>query len=195
MEAVLANDGVLQPGDYPAQFRICGSDGTSGNEGRPRTSPAAGRARPPIGGAGAESAGHAECPRGAYELSRTWSGRRAARKILAFNVSSLATLPKLDQRVTAWGIDDRVKTWLKRHGIISEPLDGPAPGRREMILVGDLSKPGSDASEWKELAQRMARGSAVMFLSPAASAREGSSGLAASREERAILQVRRSHLP
>ena len=49
---------------------------------------------------------------------------------------------------------------------------GAAPDRREIILVGDLSKTASSPEDWKELARRMARGSVVVFLSQQAFQRE-----------------------
>ena len=57
-------------------------------------------------------------------------------------------------------------------GMTFEPLGGTPPNRREIILVGDLSKERTDEEGWRELARRMARGSVVIFLSEAAFQRE-----------------------
>jgi hypothetical protein len=71
-----------------------------------------------------------------------------------------------------WGIGDKAEAWLKTHGVTCEPWRGSGPDRREVILVGDLSKAGADAESWKELARGMARGSVVVFLSQYAFQRE-----------------------
>jgi hypothetical protein len=73
--------------------------------------------------------------------------------------------------VTLWGIDQKVEAWLRSHGLETQRFSGTAPDHREIILVGDVSKDG-DFKSWKELMQRMARGSAVVFLSPAAFQRD-----------------------
>jgi len=71
-----------------------------------------------------------------------------------------------------WGIEPKVEEWLRSHGLETQRFPGASPGRREIILVGDVSKNGSDLNSWKELIRRMAQGSAVVFLSPAAFQRD-----------------------
>jgi len=175
VEAVLANEDVLRPGDYPAQFRICGPSGIAWER---RTTvhlpqPLAGRdalLAVPVLSEEATLSGLA----GVYQLvANLEQGGAPLGRSWQFNVSNAESLPKLDQVVTEWGIEDnKVKNWLKGHGVICEPFGGTEPSRREIIVVGDFSKAGSDASGWKELARRMARGSVVVFLSPAAFRRE-----------------------
>ena len=112
-------------------------------------------------------------PAGIYEfVANMEQGGAPLGRAVQFHLSDVASLPKLNQSVTVWGIEQKVESWLKGHGVACEPFGGAAPNRREIILVGDLSKAGSDANGWRELAQRMARGSVVVFLSPAAFRRE-----------------------
>jgi hypothetical protein len=89
-----------------------------------------------------------------------------------FYLSDVATLPQLRQEVTFWGIPENLKSWLKGHGVKGEEFSREAPNRREIIVVGDLSKTGASGEDWRELARRMARGSVVVFLSLSAFKRE-----------------------
>jgi hypothetical protein len=84
-----------------------------------------------------------------------------------FHLTDPASLPRLNTKVTAWGVPDSVAAWLKSHGVTVFPFGAAANVERELLLVGDVSG-RSQASEWKELASRMARGSTVIFLSPQA---------------------------
>jgi hypothetical protein len=68
-------------------------------------------------------------------------------------------------------VDAKAQSWLKEHGVPCRSLGGERSAQREIILVGDLSKTGSEAKSWRELARRMAQGSTVIFLSHAAFAR------------------------
>ncbi len=170
IEGVLANDDALQPGEYPAQFRICGPSGIAWDRQTvariPR--PAPGHDGPlavPVLNEEVALSG----PPGTYELVATLEQGGAPKgRSWQFYLSDAASLPRLNRTVTAWGIEQKAQAWLREHGVTCERFGGSKPSRREIILVGDLSKTGANGNAWKELAQRMARGSAVVFLSPLA---------------------------
>jgi len=173
-EAVLANDDVLGPGEYPARFRICGPNGIVWERQAvariPR--PAAGEDGPlavPVLTEEVTLSG----PPGAYELvANLEQGGAPKGRVWQFYLSDAASLPQPNQTVTGWGIEEKAQAWLRAHGVVCERFAGSAPSRREIILVGDLSKREPDGNAWKELAQRMARGSVAVFLSPLAFRRE-----------------------
>jgi hypothetical protein len=174
VEAVLANEDVLRPGEYPARFRICGPTGIVWE----RQSivkipqPAAGEEGPLAVKALLEEVS-LDGPAGVYTLVADLEhGGGPSGRSLQFYLSDASALPTVKQTVTLWGIDDKVESWLRAHGLQCERFSGSEQQRREIILVGDLSKTGSDANAWRELAQRMARGSVIVFLSPAAFQRE-----------------------
>jgi hypothetical protein len=183
VEAVLANEDVLGPGEYPVRFRICGPKGVAWE----RTA----TARIPEVGAGEDGPLAVPVlsenvvlngPAGAYELvANIEQGAAPLGRAWQFHLSDAAALPRLNQSVTVWGIEEKVQSWLKAHGVSCERFGGSPPGRREIILVGDLSKGAASPNGWQEIAdengwrgltQRMSRGSAVVFLSPLAFQRE-----------------------
>ncbi len=81
-----------------------------------------------------------------------------------FNVFDPADMPAVDREVTLWGQDDGLAKWFAEHNIHTHPYSAQAPAGRELILVGSG---GGDVAAFRELAQRIARGSTAIFLSPA----------------------------
>jgi hypothetical protein len=174
LEGVLANEDVLRPGDYPARFRVAGPAGIAWEKAAtihvPNVAPGEDgplaipvmKEEPVLNG-----------PEGDYELAvYIEEGAAATEASWQFHLTDSNSLPQLNQAVTLWGIPASVETWLKAHGVQGEKFSGTAPNRREIILVGDISKSGVTAEDWKELARRMARGSTVVFLSQKAFKRE-----------------------
>jgi hypothetical protein len=174
LEAVLANEDVLRPGEYPARFRVCGPRGVAWERQVvvrvPTVQP--GEDGPLAIPVMAEEV-VVDGPEGDYELTAYIErGAAPAEASWQFHLTDLSSLPQLNQTVTLWGIPGNVKSWLKARGVAGEEFGVATPDRRKVILVGDLSKERSNAEGWKELARRMARGSAVLFLSPEAFNRE-----------------------
>jgi hypothetical protein len=170
LEAILANEDVLQPGEYPVRFRVWGPKGTAWDRQATVRVP-----KPADGGDGplaipvlAEDV-VISGPPGAYKLV-PYIERGAAPPETAweFHLSDPASLSRLDQKLTLWGIPSSVETWLEARGATCVPFQGGAANQRDVILVGDLSKSSSSAADWKELASRMARGSTVAFVCPLA---------------------------
>ena len=100
----------------------------------------------------------ADLEEGGAPLGRSWQ----------FFLSDSPLLQGVSRPVAVLGVDTKVQEWLKEHGVLCQSIGDEEPSRREVILVGDLSKIASDTSTWKGLAQRMARGSVTIFLSHAA---------------------------
>ena len=172
VEAVLANEDVLRPGEYPVRFRICGPKGIAWERQAVVRIPATAAGEDgPLAIPVLEEEVTLRGPAGEYRLVADMEqGGAPAGRTLEFYLSDSAALPQLSQKVTVWGVDEKSQNWLKARGVTCEPLQG-TPSRREIILVGDVSKAGSDEGAWKELAGRMARGSSVIFLSHEAFAR------------------------
>jgi len=176
-EAVMANEDVLRPSDYPAIFRAWGPGGVAWERQSSIHIPSvpAGQDGPlsvPVLKEEVVLSG----PAGAYKfvpyIDRNISPPDTSWE---FHLSDPASLPRLDAAVTTWGVPDDSASWLKSHGVTVAPFSGTAPGSREIILVGNVSAE-SQASDWKELAARMARGSVVVFLSPKAFKRDKETG-------------------
>jgi hypothetical protein len=168
LEAVLANEDVLSAGEYAVRFRVWGPSGVAWD--RASTIRVA-LSEPATDGALAipalEEKVNFHGPAGAYSLIPSIErGAAPPETSWEFHLSDPASLPTLDHRLTLWGVPSSVEAWLKAHGASTESFPGNSSGERELILVGDLSHEKADASAWKELASRMARGSYVIFLSP-----------------------------
>jgi hypothetical protein len=170
LEAVLANENVLAPGDYPARFRVSGPGGTLW-EGRlevhvptPQTGEDGPLAIPVL----CEEVNLNGSP-GTYEFAASMEqGGAPAGGRLRFRLSESVAQAHPRTKVTLWAVEPHVERWLKDHGMPTRHFEEPVPDSREVILVGEPANgPGSPAA-WRELARRMARGAVVLFLSPTA---------------------------
>ncbi len=174
LEGVLANEDLLRPGDYLTRFRVRGPAGIAWEKASPfrvATLPPGEDGPLAIPVMSEEVALNG--PPGEYELAVSIErGAASTESSWQFHLSDRNTLPRLDQTVRLWGVAPEAETWLKAHGVSARPFRGGTPMEREVILVGDLSKAGSDAETWKELARQAARGSTVVFLSQEAFRRE-----------------------
>jgi hypothetical protein len=174
LEAVLASEDVLQPGAYPARFRISGPQGNVWEQSATVKipEPRAGDDTPlavPVLNEEIILSG----PPGSYEfVANLEQGGAPLGRSWQFYLSDAATLPEVKQTIAVWGLETKVQDWLGKHGVTCQPLRDGDPSQREVLVVGDLSKTGSDLKTWKNLARHMARGSAVIFLSQAAFQRE-----------------------
>jgi hypothetical protein len=174
LEAVLANEDVVRPGQYPAQFRLWGPNGIAWEREAAVLIPAT---APGEDGPLAmevlkedvvlrDSAGTYEfvpfIPHGIAPPETSWQ----------FYLSDPKSLPHVSQSVITWHMPANVEAWLTGHGITITPMGNGLSGTPEVILVGDVSKNPATASEWKELAAHMATGSTVVFLAPQAFQRD-----------------------
>ncbi|MFH1008805.1 MAG: sugar-binding domain-containing protein [Candidatus Latescibacterota bacterium] len=170
LEAVLANEEVLKPGHYPVCLRVSGPSGIAWER---RT--AARIPEPPPGEEGPLSI-PVFCEKvglpgkaGVYEFAASMErGGSPAGGRLKCYVSDRADLPQVEGPVTVWGMEERVEEWLTSHGMDCRPFGEPAPDRREVLLVGDLSNMPTDENDWRAVWARIAGGSTAVFFSPLA---------------------------
>ena len=99
VEAVLANDGVLHPGDYPAQFRICSPNGIAWERSATVHVPQPPDGQNPLLAVPVLSEQVTlSVPGGVYELvANLEKGGAPLGRSWQFYVSSVESLPKLDQ--------------------------------------------------------------------------------------------------
>lgn len=103
-------------------------------------------------------------PTGAYKFLVYFErGAVATGGEIAFQVFNAADLPPVASEVVLWGKDEGLAEWLAANNVRTRPYSSPAPDHRELILVGNV---GGDLAAFRELAERMASGSTVVFLSP-----------------------------
>ena len=163
IEAVLANEGVLPPGAYPAAFRILGPAGPVWEA----------KTTVQVDGAFASPALHAavtlDGPAGEYVFAASLeAGGAPTGGRLHFHLSRADELPRLHSRAAIWGIAPKAEAWLAQHGVACHPLDWES-GAQELILVG---QPAADAEAnasalaglWARLIERLQQGSTAIFL-------------------------------
>jgi hypothetical protein len=167
VEAVLANEDVVRPGEYDAEFQIWGP---KGSEWKKKTAISIPNVSSNQDGPFAVPVMKEEVvlrgPTGSYELiPHIAKGIAPPETSWRFYLTDPADFPQVSGTIAAWGLPSDVESWLRPRGIKTIPLNSLPAAERGLILVGNLPKEGGSA-DWKALAERMASGSTVAFLSP-----------------------------
>ncbi len=169
IEAVLANEDVLGPGEYPANFRLFGAEGPVWEKQVTVRIPV------PVPGEEGQLAltvldeeisleGQAA---GRYVLSASLlRGGAPTGGRLAFRLSEPCPVLPENTDVVILGVGQETRTWLEAHGAILHGWNEPRYGRTDLILVGGLPDPESPDSGPESLWERAEAGSTVLVLSP-----------------------------
>jgi hypothetical protein len=184
-EAVLANEDVLKPGKYPARVQVVGPDAQSIFDKTITVTIPDPAARPQPAFALPVFAEDVviDGPPGKYRFLVTFQqGAAAAGGQAEFYVGDPAELPAVQAEVVLWGEDPALAKWLADQGVRTRPFSplprvGDGPGamepraetvsKREVILASAVPPAPGGAVAFADLARRIARGSTVVFLSPA----------------------------
>jgi hypothetical protein len=160
IEAVLANEGALAPGDYPARLRIFGPQGMVWEKAVTVTIPDPAPLAVPVLRETITLAG----PSGPYTLAANLErGGAPTGGRLTFYLTDPQDLPGLKGDALLWGIDHPAAAWLAAHGLNGRPLDADPAG--DLVLIGKPPAPAADPAGWARLADRLARGATLLFLS------------------------------
>ena len=168
LEAMLANEDALRPGEYPARLQVVGAGGERVLDRTVTvTIPAPqGEQEPPFALPVFAEEVTVDGPAGRYRfLAALEKGGAPTGGEADFTVADPAEMPPIETEVMLWGEDAELAGWLNDHGIQARPVAAETPAAREVILVGAAPAQGETAA-WQELAQRMARGATVVFLCP-----------------------------
>ena len=163
LEAVLANEDQLRPGEYPVRLQVVGPTGvcvfdrtTSVTIADPRQQPDKKPPEPPFALPVFSEEVAIDAPSGKYRFLATFQqGAAAAGGETEFYVADPADMPRVETEVVLWGDDPHLSAWLAANGIKPRPF---APGEqtaREVILVGNRTAP-ADAPAFRELARHIA---------------------------------------
>ncbi len=170
IDVVLANEDVLLPGEYPIRIEVFSTDSQRVYEKCTKvTIPPASSGTPELPFAipvytEEVSAGW---PAGTYRLTATFDkGGAAAGEEITFNIFDPRTQSPVDAEVVLWGEDAELTNWLREQGIAYRPFSSELQTSRELILVGSQPPAPGGAQVFTQLAQHMAHGSTVVFLSP-----------------------------
>jgi len=162
VEAVLANEETLKPGEYPARFRIAGPQGAVWEKSAQVTIPDPTPLAVPV----IREAVTLEGPPGQYVFAANLErGGAPSGGRLAFHVSAPSSLPKLAGSASLWGVGKREEDWLAARGLACRQFDAERPAQRELVLVGKPTDAEKNPKAWEALTQSMAKGSTVIFLS------------------------------
>ena len=166
VEAVLANEDVLLPGDYPARLQVIGPNNTPVfDQTVTVTIPKLdSRKEAPLATKYFEEDILIDGPAGEYQFLATFErGAAAAGGKAVFHLADPAEMPPVETEVVLWGEDPALAKWLADHGIRTRPFASTTPTTREVILASN--QPGTPEA-FRELARRMARGSTVCSSRP-----------------------------
>lgn len=181
VEAVLANEEVLSPGNYPVTFRIFGPQGTVWEQRRTVRLRKRAEDEMPLAVPVLRERIALRLPPGTYTLAASLDrGGQPAGDRKEFYVSDPRQFPSPGGRVSVWGIDDRTRKWLERRGVRCLPFDGRQPsGPKDVILVGDppCLKDPATVRLWKNLLARVANGGVAVFLSRLSSSADGENAM------------------
>jgi hypothetical protein len=184
LEAVLANEDALSPGEYPVRFEVVGPHSTRVFQ-ETRTVSIAGpseKGEPPMVMPVFAKDVVVDGPPGKYRFLATFQqGAAAAGEAVEFYLGDPAQMPPVETEIVLWGGDPELAGWLAQGGIHVRPFSPEAPAGREVILVSRTppARPaGAAAPQWpaaafRELARRIARGSTAVFLCPEVFMRKG----------------------
>ena len=169
VEAVLANEDVLPPGEYPALLQVIGPnmkhvmDRTITVKVPNRD----GKQEPRFAQLYFAEDIVVDGPAGKYRFVATFEqGAAAAGGETAFYVTDPAEMPVVETEVVLWGDDPELAKWLAEHGIRTRPFSAAMPSMREVILTSSRPPSPGGAKAFAELARHIAAGSTVVFLSP-----------------------------
>ncbi len=168
LDAVLVNRDALQAGTYPVRVQVVGpqvtrvmdktisvkvSDSRSGER--------------PFAQAVFSQDVVVDGPPGWYRFLATFQrGAAATGGQTEFYVADNPKGQDLSAEVILWGEDRALGTWLTDHGVRVRSSPTGTQTARELILASSLPPSGDKTSVFGDLARRIARGSAVVFLDP-----------------------------
>lgn len=169
LEAVLANENVLMPGDYPVRFDVFGPNASKVFERKITVNIPGSKSKPepPFALPVFSEDVVADWPSGKYRFVATFErGGAAAGGEAEFYVTDSAEMPSVETEVALWGEDAELTEWLKDHGIRVRQFTSAPQTAREVILVSNKPAEPGGVEAFQELACRIGRGSTAVFLSP-----------------------------
>jgi len=174
LEAVLANEDVLAAGKYPARLEVfdAGRQPVFSRKIQVKVPGAADGVEPPMAFGIFSEEVKADWPEGKYHWVATFEhGAAAAGGEVEFYVTDRQFMPEVETELVLAGRDPG--DWLKKNNIKAIPFEAADQSRRQVIIVFDDLAAEKKAEVFRQLAERIARGSTVLFLRPEVFAQEG----------------------
>ena len=169
LETVLANEDQLLPGEYPVRVMVVGPD----NEVVFKKSVTFTVAEYETGSEPSyvipvfKEDALIEGQTGRYRFLVDFeAGAAATGGEFIFHVIKREEMPAVENEVVLWGEDEKLLNWLKENQINGSPFDKNVADKRQVILVAGAQASPGGAEAFRDLAQRIAHGSSVIFLMP-----------------------------
>jgi hypothetical protein len=164
LEASLANEMALKPGDYPARFRVMGPQGVAWEKSITVIVPDPAPLAVPV----MREIIRLDGPAGTYTFAANLErGGAPTGGRLKLHLSDRAALPRLSGRVSVWGIEPSAERWLDEHGLMCQPLPDGATEPEALILVGLPPESERTSRRMADLTQCMGAGATAIFLNAA----------------------------
>ncbi|MFC3801132.1 glycoside hydrolase family 2 protein [Cohnella sp. GCM10012308] len=162
VEAVLATEDALAPGEYPARFKVFGPTGTVWEKVVTFTIPKSMPFAVPV----IKETIKIDGLQGSYTFAANLErGGAPSGGTVKFQMTDPKAYPLSNGQVTLWGIDEAVEKWLIDRGLNCVPLQAGESPNQEVIIVGNPVD-ASNEETWMLLKQRMKNGAAVLFADP-----------------------------
>ncbi len=169
LEAILANEDALPPGEHPVRLQAVAPDMTRVFDQVVSVTVPTGDSEhePPLVIPFFSQDVVIDGPPGRYRfLATVERGGAPTGGQTVFHVADPAAMPTIETEVVLWGDDRDLAAWLADHQIHTRPFSPETPAGRELILVSS-TPPADTAEAWRGLVTHIAQGASVVFLSPA----------------------------
>lgn len=170
LEAVLANEDILNPGSYPTRLEIFGPEGNRvfQREINVVISDISDGQSEPFAKSWFDEQFPMDLPTGKYRFVATFLyGAAAAGGETFFYVTDAAEMPVVEKTIVLWGEDGDLKKWLSDHGINVRDFDPKVPIRSDEIILASKTPPapGGEAT-FAEMKKCIDAGATAIFLCP-----------------------------
>jgi hypothetical protein len=169
LEALLANEDILRPGEYPARIKVISPDGIIFDKAVKVNITKDDKLVIPVLCDDIMIDGVA----GRYEVVAYFEhGAAPVGGRTHFFVSDQRLLPAIEETITIWESDGTLEKWFNDKGIKYRFFEGTPTESREVILIGKIDETKANLDNFQELARRMYQGSVAIFLTPSVFKRE-----------------------
>jgi hypothetical protein len=166
LEAVLANEDVLQAGEYPVRVQLVGADNIIVYDKVITATVPDPKTEPPFALKIFSEDVVVDGPTGDYRfLVNFQKGGAAMGGDIPFYVFDKADMPAVESEVVMLGEDAELMQWLQGRGIKVRAFSDEPQTKREVILV-TAQAASADVKVFRNLAGHIARGSTAIYLSP-----------------------------
>jgi hypothetical protein len=169
LEAVISNEDVLKPGEYPARLQVLDPNDRLvwEREVTVRIPEKTGEAEVPFALPVFCEEVPIAGPSGKYQfVAHLLKGGYAYGETIDFYVTNPKDLPAVKSKVTLWGKDPELVEKLAAMGIKTKSFTARKPTVPEVILVSAFPGGKGKEKDWRGLVERIAQGATAIFLCP-----------------------------